>query len=157
MARRYVVLDVVASSVRDGKNQLSNASSVESNQRKFRGERTKYREREHRRETRTALALIRKHYAFFAFFLAFFLAFLAGAAISAAGAAAFAFAFFLLAFLRAFFAAGAAATGAAFFDAFFLRPAIVRPLVINGARPKRARVDDTLHAFHTARQVVALT
>jgi hypothetical protein len=87
-----------------------------------------------------ALALIRKHYAFFALRLAFFLAFLAGAAgIAAAGAAAFALAFFF-AFLRVFFAAGAAATGAAFFDAFFLRPAIVRPLVINGARPKRARV-----------------
>jgi hypothetical protein len=44
--------------------------------------------------------------------------------------------------LRDFFAAGAAATGAAaFFDAFFLRPAIVRPLVNNGARPKRARVE----------------
>jgi hypothetical protein len=44
--------------------------------------------------------------------------------------------------LRAFFATGASAIGAAdFFDAFFLRPAIVRPLVINGARPKRARVE----------------
>jgi cytochrome b561 len=92
-----------------------------------------------------ALALIRKHYAFFALRLAFFLAFLAGAAgMAAAGAAAAFFAFFFdFAFLRAFFAAGAAATGAAaaFFDAFFLRPAIVRPLVIDGARPKRARVE----------------
>lgn len=95
-------------------------------------------------QTALAPALIRKHYAFFALRLAFFLAFLAGAAAGAAATGAAAFAFLRDAFLRDAFLRGAffAATGAAaFFDAFFLRPAIVRPLVFDGARPKRARVE----------------
>jgi GrpB-like predicted nucleotidyltransferase (UPF0157 family) len=56
--------------------------------------------------------------------------------------------------LRVFFA-GAAATGAAFafFDAFFLRPAIVRPLLMLKRNLKRAHDGDTLHGFVRSRQV----